>query len=379
MTHIIEKHLKTIGVTVNGNNPWDIQVHDKRFFDRILLEQSLGGGESYMEGWWDCEKLDELFFKIMRSNLQNTFYSQWKLSLIKIKNALFNQQSPSKSREVSAHYTLGNLLFEKMLGKSMAYTCGYWQNAETLDEAEFAKYDLVCKKLDLKAGETVLELGCGWGGLAKHMAEKYGCTVVGFDISSEPANYAKTLCKYLPVNIYQCDYRDTHIYNPKNTKFDKLVSVGVLEHVGPKNYAHFLNISRSFIKPDGIFLLHSIGANESKNYCDPWINRYIFANGILPSLEELGAAFEHRFVVEDLHNLSVNYDKTLLAWHKNFNEHWPELAKSNPNNYTESFRRMMNYYLLTCAGSFRARAMQLWQFVLTPEGKLNGCPSARSK
>lgn len=378
MTHIIEKYLKDIGITINGSNAWDIQVHNNHFLDRILHEQSLGGGESYMEGWWDCEKLDELFFRLMRSQLQNKLYSKYNMALIKLKNTLFNQQTPSKSREVSAHYTLGNPLFEKMLGKSMAYTCGYWNNAASLDEAQFAKYDLVCKKLDLQPGETVLELGCGWGGLAKRMAEKYGCHVVAFDISSEPANYAKQLCKDLPVNIYQCDYRDTQIYNSKNIKFDKLVSVGVLEHVGNKNYKTFLNIARSFIKPEGIFLLHSIGANERKNYCDPWINQYIFANGVLPSIEQLGNVFENTFVVEDLHNLSVNYDKTLLAWHHNFNQHWTELV-SNNKHYTESFRRMMNYYLLSCAGSFRARAMQLWQFVLTPEGKLHGCPSARTQ
>lgn len=378
MAHIIEKMLNEIGIRLNGDQPWDIQVHNPRFLDRILHQQSMGGGESYVEGWWDCKRLDELFFRLTRSSLNNSFYSPWKLSLLSFRNSLFNQQSPLKSKEVSRHYDLGNILFEKMLGKSMAYTCGYWPHANNLDEAQYAKYDLVCKKLDLKPGETVLELGCGWGGLAKHMAEKYGCNVVGFDICREPANYAKTLCKDLPVSIYQCDYRDTHIYNPNNIQFDKLVSVGVLEHVGPKNYIPFLNISRSFIKPEGIFLLHSIGANRKKIYCDPWINQYVFPNGVLPSLEGLGNAFENRFVVEDLHNLGVNYDKTLLAWHKNFNTHWPELTVHN-KNYTESFRRLMNYYLLSCAGVFRARDMQLWQFVLTPQGQLNGCSSARSQ
>lgn len=374
VAHIVESTLNEMGVKLNGSSPSDIQMHDRRFLDKVLTQQSIGAGESYMDGWWDCEKLDELFFKVCRHEDYTKLYSKWKLALIKANNALINQQSRSKSEAVAKkHYNVGNTLFELMLGKSMAYTCSYWKDATSLDEAQFAKYDLVCKKLYLKPGDTVLELGCGWGGLAKFMAEKYGCEVVACDIGVEPAHYAKELNKNLPVTIYRSDYRDVDVYNPKQVKFDKIVSVGVLEHVGYKNYKQLLHIARSFIKKDGIFLLHSIGANESKNYCDPWIDKYIFPHGMLPSLKQLGEAFEGKFIVEDHQNFGAYYDKTLMGWHKNLNENWPKLK----SNYDERFLRMMNYYLLSCAGAFRARSMQLWQFVLTPKGMLNGYVSVR--
>lgn len=369
MQRMLEKFLGDIGVTINGNKPYDVKIHDQRFYTEILKKQNLGAGECYMQGLWDCDQLDELFYRICRHKLYDKVNPEWKAVYWTLRNSVINQQTRKKSERVAeVHYNLGNKLYERMLGKSMAYTCGYWKDAQSLDEAEFAKYELICQKLELNPGERILELGCGWGGLAKYMAEKYQCEVVAFDIGREPASYAKSLCKDLPVKIYQCDYRDVHIYNPKHEKFDKLVSVGVLEHVGYKNYNPFLNISRSFMKDDGIFLLHSIGSNSSRNYCDAWINHFIFPNGHLPSLKQVGKAFEGKFIVEDHHNFGAHYDKTLLEWHKNLNNHWEELK----SDYNERFHRMMDYYLLTCAGAFRARDMQLWQFVLTKNGVLKG-------
>lgn len=374
MTHPVEELLNEAGITVGGKQPWDVKVNNPQFLDDILRRDSIGAGESYIKGWWDCDQLDELFFKICRNRLEKKFYSKPKLMLRILKNALFNQQSLQRADEVAAkHYNLGNHLYEKMLGPSMAYTCAYWKEAKNLDEAQFAKYDLVCKKLYLQPGDKVLELGCGWGGLAKHMAEKYGCEVVAMDIGREPANYAKEHCKNLPVQIHHCDYRRDDIYNPKKMQFDKMVSVGVLEHVGYKNYQPFLKLARTYLKEDGLFLLHSIGGNISVNICDPWIDKYIFPNGMLPSIKQLGAAFEKNFVVEDFQNFGQYYEHTLKGWHQNFNKSWPELSQ----HYDESFRRMMNYYLLSCAGSFRARGMQLWQYVLSPKGKIDGYASIR--
>lgn len=374
MKHPIEALLNEVGIVINGNNPWDIKVNDRRFFNKVLYQQSIGAGESYMQGWWDCDQLDQLFFRILNNQQGDKFYSRWKFALMRLKNSFINQQTPQKSEKVAKiHYDLSNKLFELMLGKSMAYTCGYWKDARTLDEAQFAKYELVCKKLYLQPKDKVLEIGCGWGGLAKYMAEKYGCEVVALDIGNRPSSYAKQHCKDLPVTVYQCDYRDTNIYNPKQINFDKIVSVGVLEHVGYKNYATLMNLCHSFIKKNGIFLLHSIGRDTSTNFCDPWVNKYIFPNGMLPSLRQLGTAFENKFVVEDLHNFGANYDNTLMAWYKNLSENWSQLKP----DHDEIFHRMMNYYLLSCAGAFRARNMQLWQFVLTPEGILNGYSSIR--
>lgn len=365
----IEKYLNDLGIAVNGDKPYDLKVHDNRLFDRILSKQSIGAGECYMEGMWDCDQLDELFYRICRKKAEKKFYSPFNTVFLNIKNTLINQQSRSKADDVAnVHYNLGSTLFERMLGKSLAYTCGYWKDANTLDDAQFNKYELICKKLMLKPGETVLELGCGMGGLAKYMAEKYQCEVTAFDISPVQASYAKTLCQGLPVHIFQCDYRDTHLYNLKRIKFDKLVSVGVLEHVGYKNYDLFLTLCREFIKDEGIFLLHFIGSNTSIRFCEPWIDKYIFPHGMLPSLKQLSAALENKFIIEDYHNFGAYYDKTLMAWHQNLNSRWDELK----SHYDERFLRMMNYYLLSCAGGFRARGMQLWQFVLTTNGMLQG-------
>lgn len=372
--NLITNRLEKAEIQINGNNPWDIIVHDKRFYNAVFFKQNLGAGESYMQGFWDCKQLDELFFRICRKNQEDEFNSPIKDLFKIIQNTLINQQSPSRSMDVTTiHYNLDNHLYEQMLGKSMAYTCGYWKEAKNLDEAQFAKYELVCKKLYLKAGDKVLEIGSGWGGLAKYMAEKYQCEVVALDIGTAANQFAKEHCKNLPIQLYQCDYRDIETYNHNKIKFDKIVSIGVLEHVGYKNYKTLMSLARQQIKDDGLFLLHSIGGNTSKRFCDAWIDKYIFPHGMLPSIKQLGDSFENQFIVEDLQNFGAYYDPTLMAWYKNLNEHWPSLKA----RHSESFRRMMEYYLLSCAGTFRARGMQLWQYLLTPEGLLNGYISIR--
>lgn len=374
MKQSIEHILLEGGITINGNNPWDVKVNNPKFLERLANEQSIGAGESYMDGWWDCEQLDELFFRITRLHLERKMYSKWKILGLFFLNSIVNNQCRAKAEEVAqTHYDIDNRFYELMLGKSMAYTCGYWKNAQNLDEAEFAKYDLVCRKLYLKPGDKVLEIGCGWGGLAKYMAEKYQCEVVAIDIGKNPSSYTKEHCKGLSVTVFQCDYRDTPIYNAGDAKFDKIVSVGVLEHIGYKNYDDFIKIVKTFLKKDGLALIHSIGGNRSVKFCDPWINKYIFPNGMIPSLQQFGKAVEDKFVIEDLQNFGAYYDKTLLAWHKNFNDNWEELSQ----NHNERFRRMINYYLLSCAGSFRARGMQLWQFVLSHQGIIHGYESIR--
>lgn len=374
MKKFLEKLLAKTGVTINGDKSYDIQVRDERFYKRFLLNPSLGAGESYMEGWWDCAQLDEMFFRLTRQIDTDTLYTPWKLALMRFVNLFVNQQTRFKSRRVAKeHYNLDNSLYQYMLGDSMAYTCAYWNNAKNLDEAQRNKFNLICKKIDLQPGDKVLELGCGWGSFAKYAAETYGCEIVAVNIASEQIKYAKECGKNLPIAYFLCDYRDQKIYNPNNLKFDKVVSIGLCEHVGAKNYRHFMQIARDNLKEDGHFLLHTIGRNISANYVDPWINKYIFPNGMLPSLKQLAASAESLFVIEDLHNFGSDYDKTLMAWHKNFISHWPQLSL----RYDDKFYRMWNYYLLSCAGVFRAREMQLWQFVLTPKGKLNGYRSIR--
>lgn len=371
---LLIRYLDAAGVTLNGDRPFDLRVHDERLYKRLMSEPSLGAGEAYMDGWWDCDQLDELFFRICRLNLDMKIYSKWHMALYSFIYSLVNYQTRIRSKQVAEqHYNLGNDFYKDMLGESMAYTCAYWRNADSLDKAQEDKFELICRKINLKPKERVLDLGCGWGALAKYMAEKYECEVVAVNISTEQVQFAKDICRNLPVKVYLCDYRDAHTYNPDSKPFDKAVSIGLCEHVGHKNYGGFMKLVAANLKETGLFLLHTIGKNGSTPYIDPWTNKYIFPNGMLPSIKLLAQAAENVFVVEDLHNFGADYDKTLMAWHHNFQQHWSKYSAQ----YGDRFYRMWNYYLLTCAGAFRARGMQLWQFVLSPKGILDGYESQR--
>lgn len=357
--------LKIAGVSINGDQPCDIQVHDDRFFDRVLAEGSIGLGESYVEGWWDCARLDELVFRIYRNRVPEQVKTSREL-LYYLKAKLINFQSPARSFKVGQHhYNLGNDLYSIMLDKRMIYSCGYWKNATTLDEAQQAKLDLVCHKLFLEPGMRVLDIGCGWGGAAKFMAENYQVEVVGITVSEQQAEIAKQVCAGLPVEILLQDYRAI------KGNFDRVYSLGMFEHVGYKNYATYMQVVVDHLKHEGLFLLHTIGARYSDSAGNPWVGRYIFPNSMLPSARQITAATEGRLVIEDWHNFGDDYDKTLIHWFKNFDQHWDALQ----NKYEDRFYRMWKYYLLTFAGSFRARENQLWQVVFSPQG-IPGCYDA---
>lgn len=373
-----EKWLKNFlgeaGIELNGPNPYDPHICDERFYSHGLRSMSLWIGESFMAGWWECKQLDELFFRLFRHYHHNGIYSKGEFALQWLWNTFVNLQTRVRSLQVAEqHYNLGNDLYAAMLGETMAYTCGYWKHAETLDQAQYAKFDLVCRKIGLKAGENVLELGCGWGGFAKFAAGHYGCKVTAVNISSEQVAFATKLCAGLPIKIHLCDYRDFTVYNADKIQFDKVVSIGLCEHIGPKNYRTFMEIALQNLRENGLFLLHTIGKNDSSLAVDPWIQKYIFPNGMLPSIKLLAAATEGLFVLEDLHNFGADYDKTLMAWYRNFVQSWPNLR----SHYDERFYRMWTFYLLSCAGGFRARGMQLWQMVLSPKGVLGGYESVR--
>lgn len=366
MTDIITKKIfDPAGIKLNGPDPWDIKINNPQTIQRIAGSPSLGAGESYMDKWWECEQLDELFYRLLKSFNVDNLPSRAHLMWFYLKNKFLNIQSLNRATKVAKiHYNLGNELYSNMLGETMAYTCAYWRDAKTLDEAQYAKFDLICRKLELQPGERLLDLGCGWGTLAKYAAEKYNVEVVGVNISSEQVKYAHKINQDLPVTIVQSDYRDSNKFNPSGKKFDKVVSVGLCEHVGYKNYKSLITTARDNIKTDGLFLLHTIGKNNSFNYIDPWIEKYIFPNAILPSINKLSAAIENNFITEDLHNFGPDYDRTLMAWDQKFVSSWEKIK----HQYDERFYRMWRYYLLSCAGAFRARDIQLWQFVLSPKG-----------
>lgn len=350
--------LEQAGIHVNGSRPWDIQIRDSRFFRRVLRQGSLGLGESYMDGWWDADCLDELFLRLHRAEVYRQFRT-WDVIRLWLLDLLFNRQSPDRSESVGhQHYDIGNDLFETMLDSSMQYTCAYWKTSATLEQAQQNKLNLIAGKLHLQPGMRVLELGGGFGGLARFLALRHGCEVVSYNIAPEQTRYARELCRGLPVRFVEADYREA-AHEPKS--FDRVVSIGLCEHVGHKNYRAFLDLARHALAGGGLFLLHTIGANASFAATDPWIDRYIFPNGMMPSIAQLGRAAEHNWVVEDWHNFGPDYDRTLLAWWQNFNQGWSGLQAC----YGDRFYRMWKYYLLASAGAFRARKLQLWQIVLS--------------
>lgn len=355
-------------IQFNGQRPWDIQVHDEAFYNRLMRDGSLGLGESYMEGMWDCEALDQCVYHILKGNLYEKASHSWPVIWGGVKARLFNLQDKARSMEViDQHYQIGNDLYRRMLDPTLTYSCGYWKEASNLEAAQKAKYDLICRKLYFKPGMRVLDIGCGWGGFAKYAADHYGVHVVGITLSNNQAEYARAINEGLPVEIRLTDYRDM------NELFDRILEIGMFEHVGVKNYREFMEVVHRCLKEDGLFLLHTIGSNASSSAGDPWIDRYIFPNGHLPSIAQIGESSEGLFVMEDWHNFGPDYDKTLLAWHDNFNKSWPQLA----DDYGKTFQRMWNYYLLSCAGSFRAREIQLWQVVFSKNGVAQGYASVR--
>ena len=362
-----QRLLDHAGIRIDGDRPFDMRVHDPRTFARVLAQGSLGLGESYMDGWWDCDRLDEFFHRLLRARLDQQVHS-WAQYLDVLRAKLINLQTPRRSFRVGEHhYDIGNELYARMLGRHLIYSCGYWAQADNLDDAQIAKTDLICRKLGIEPGMRVLDIGCGWGESARYVAEQYGAEVVGVTISREQAEYARELCAGLPVEIRLQDYREV------DERFDRILSVGMFEHVGYKNYRTFMKTVTRFLHEDGLFLLHTIGNNYSRVTTDPWIGRYIFPNSMIPSAKQITEAAEHSFIIEDWHNFGTDYDKTLRAWFANFDAAWPDLA----DDYGDRFYRMWKYYLLSCAGSFRARVNQLWQIVLSPRGLVGGYRSVR--
>ena len=360
--------LEGSSISINGPEPYDLQVHDEKLYQRILRSGSLGLGEAYIEKWWDSDDLEEFFFRALSADLQYRIKNNFNTYLQIAKAILFNQQNKSKSLEVAKiHYDAGNDLYEAMLDKRMIYSCGYWENASTLDEAQEHKLDLICRKLKLSPGLHVLDIGCGWGGLAQYAAEKYGVCVTGVTISENQANLAIENCRGLPVQIKIQDYREV------DGKFDRIVSVGMFEHVGYKNYNKFMETAFKLLKDDGLFLLHTIGGNRSVKHVDAWIDKYIFPHSMLPSAEQICNAIDNKFKIEDWHNFGLHYHRTIMCWLQNFDKNWPILSKK----YSAQFYRMWKYYLCSSAATFRSRRNNLWQIVFSKENSIVNYSSVR--
>jgi cyclopropane-fatty-acyl-phospholipid synthase len=357
------RHLLSLcGLNLDGSNPWDPQVRNPAFFSRVLAQGSLGLGESYMDGWWDAADLDGFLFRLIANRIDEkarTFYAFF----AHLKARFLDRQSGSDAYTVGEkHYDLGNDLFQAMLGQRLVYSCGYWRDADSLDSAQEAKLDLVCRKLKLERGMRVLDIGCGWGEALKFAAERYGVSGLGITISRQQAYFARGLCRGLPIDIQVQDYREIR------ESFDAVYSIGMFEHVGSRHYRDYFEVVRRCLKPEGLSLLHTIGSNEKPDRPDPWIEKYIFPNSQIPSADQVTRALQGLFVVEDWHNFGVDYERTLRAWRSNFNAAWPRLE----SHYDERFKRMWLFYLGACIATFRARRDQLWQIVLSPGGVPGG-------
>ncbi len=365
---VVEKLLNLAGISINGNNAWDILIRDERFYKRIIRDGELGLGESYMDGWWDSPAPDQMLTKLLRANLQDKVKENFSTLLWVLFSKIFNLQSYGRAKIVGKkHYDIGNDLYQLMLDKRMNYSCAYWKDAKNLDEAQENKLELICKKLQLKEGMEVLDIGCGWGAFGKYAYEKYGVKTTGITISKQQKRLGEQLCEGIPVSFHFMDYRKI------KGSFDRIVSVGMLEHVGYKNYKAYFNTINRTLKEDGIALIQSIGSNRSVTTTSAWIDKYIFPNGMLPSIKQIGDATEKQFIIEDWHNFGHYYDYTLLEWYKNFTINWDKIKQ----DYNERFFRMWTYYLLASAASFRSRYNQLWQIVISKKGILGGYKSIR--
>lgn len=368
---LVRRQLERCGVAVDDvRADCAIRVRDARFHRRVFVDGSLGLGESYVDGWWDCDRLDELSARLMRvaaADGATPFRALAELGRALSARVLNRQSRRAAARDVAAHYDRDERLFRAMLDRRLVYSCAYWDGARDLDAAQEAKLELVCRKLELRPGQRLLDLGCGWGGLLRWAAERHGVSAVGVTLSPRQGATARQQSAGLPVEVRVQDYREVE------GRFDRVVSIGMLEHVGHKNHRTFMQVVHRALAPDGLALVQVIGSRRSTTINDAWIDRHIFPGAVLPSVAQLGAAMEPLFVLEDWHNFGADYDRTLLAWHRNVERRWPELGE----RYDDRFRRMWRYYLLGCAGAFRARYTQLWQLVLSPRGVAGGYRSVR--
>ncbi len=364
---IVRELFELADIQINGtrNAPGDITVHDPRFYERTLRDASVGFGESYMEEWWETDALDTTIDKIMRANLKQKIQGSWKLKALTVKAVLLNLQAKTRSgASVEAHYDIGNDLYTRMLDERMVYTCAYYgSGAKTLQEAQNAKLDLVARKVGLQPGMRVLDLGCGWGGMASWAAEKYGCSVIGVTLSKDQVALGNEMWgpkgKKLDVELRLCDYRDVQ------GTFDRVISIGMMEHVGPKNHRDMLSVMHARLKDDGVALIHTIGNNRSLRHGTPFIEKYIFPNAVAPSLSQMTRAMEGLFVPEDMHNIGPDYDPTLMAWWDNFDRTYSEIS----HRYDRRFYLMWKFYLMAAAGASRSRDGQLYQVVMTKTGR----------
>lgn len=358
----VEKLFNEIGVTIGGSNPRDPIVYNDEVWGRIAGGGAVAMGETFMDKYWDVDDLADFVYRIQKSTFDWKSVISAGSMLFILRHKFFNLQIGHRAYEVAEeHYDLGNDLYQVMLDKRMIYTAGYWDNVDTLNAAQEAKLDLICRKLGLQKGQSILDIGCGWGGFMKYATEKYSVHCVGLSVSKEQITYAQELCAGLSIEFVLVDYQK---YEPKQ-KFDHIVSIEMFEAVGQKNYRTYMNKVSDWLTDDGVFLLQTIASTQKKPLADPWIEKYIFPNGQLPNKQLIIQSTEGALDIHDWHSLGDSYDKTLMAWWSNFDKAYSSLDQTK---YDERFYRMWKYYLHICAGGFRSGYLDVWQILMTKKG-----------
>jgi len=344
-----------------------MEFRSRRAVFELLRSPSVGFGECYSKGLIEIhgdilEFINEITAALTRKR-EHGYYGP------KLRSLLYAMRVNSLARSrhnVHHHYDLGNVFYKLWLDERMVYTCAYYDTpAASLAEAQVAKLEHVCRKLNLRPGQRVIEAGCGWGALALHMAEQHGVNVIAYNNSSKQVAFARERAAALGLNdrvtFMEDDYRNI------DDRCDVFVSVGMLEHVGLANFRALGALIKRCLKPDGLGLIHSIGRSHPQRM-DPWIVKHIFPGGHVPSLSEMMSVFEpQRFSVIDVENLRLHYSRTCATWLQNFEA----VADTVAEMYDEEFVRMWRLYLAGSSAAFQSGTLQLYQVLFAPRGNNN--------
>ncbi|WP_133125910.1 class I SAM-dependent methyltransferase [Pseudohalioglobus lutimaris] len=342
----VERAFSRAGVTIDGDAPWDIHVKDDRFYRDVMLKGSLGLGEAYMRDFWSAEDLEALFCRLLTSGLEQTSQRTPFLMAYQHLSPVFNQQTKSRAlHNAEHHYNLGNNIFFEFLGHYKNYSCGYFREADNLDDAQHAKLLRLCELLELNENDRLLDVGGGWGEFAKFAAEHTGCHVTSINIADEQINHARSHCKSANVDIVKSDYREL------SGSYTKIAVIAMFTHVGQKNYRQFMEIMHRLLEPDGKMVMETVGSLRSTNCCEPWTNKYIFPGGVIPTLPKIDQAISGLFQRSGVEEFGDDYARTLRYWYDNFISAWPRLSR----HYSDSMRLMFEYFFLSVAGAFRAK------------------------
>lgn len=359
---LVRSILESAGIQANGTETWDPRINDQRFWNRVAMDGMLGLGDSYVDRWWDSDDIPEFFNRAIRGRLLVWTSRSHHAILKRIRDWAFNPQNPRRAvANVKAHYTERDELVLGMLGPWNAYSCAFFEDpehpAEGLAVAEARKLELICRKLSLNSSDRFLDIGCGWGSLLGYAQKHYG--VKGDGITPAP-NQAAFVSRTYGLTVYERDYRriDTH--------YDRIASVGMYEHVGPKNARTYMETVNRSLNKNGLFLLHFFGRPSADiPLLDTWTDRYIFPGAYLPTSAETHAAAEGLLEIVHQDEWGRHYDPTLCAWERNFEEY---AVREGLKERNQALYRMWRYYLLSAAGAFRSGDIALWQMVFKKRG-----------